>query len=109
MRERIRTRWMQAGVTLKDPATTYIDIHAAPGPDSVIFPGTHILGNTRIGRECHIGPGSWLEDCEVGDGARVISSHCEGATIGPCTTVGPSSRLRPRRETRKPRCSGQFR
>ena len=95
MRERIRTRWMQAGVTLKDPATTYIDINAVPGPDSVIYPGTHILGNTRIGRECHIGPGSWLEDCEVGDGARVISSHCEGATIGPCTTVGPSSRLRP--------------
>ena len=95
MRERIRARWMQAGVTLKDPATTYIDINAVPGPDSVIYPGTHILGNTRIGRECHIGPGSWLEDCEVGDGARVISSHCERAMIGSCTSVGPSSRLRP--------------
>ena len=95
MRRRIRTRWMQAGVTLKDPATTYIDVNAVPGPDSVIYPGTHILGNTRIGRECHIGPGSFLEDCEVGDGARVVSSHCEGARIGSCTTVGPSSRLRP--------------
>lgn len=95
MRRRIRTRWMQAGVTLKDPATTYIDINAVPGPDSVIYPGTHILGNTRIGRECHIGPGSWLEDSEVRDGARVVSSHCEGARIGSRTTVGPSSRLRP--------------
>ena len=95
MRDRIRNRWMQAGVTLKDPATTYIDVNAVPGPDSVIYPGTHILGNTRIGGECYIGPGSWLEDCEVGDGARVVSSHCEGAVIGSRTTVGPSSRLRP--------------
>ena len=95
LRDRIRTRWMKAGVTLKDPAATYIDVGAAPGPDSVIYPGTHILGNTRIGRECHIGPGSFLKDCEVGDGAKVISSHCEGATIGSYTSVGPSSRLRP--------------
>ena len=94
MRERIRTRWMQSGVTLKDPATTYIDIGAVPGPDSVIYPGTHILGKTRIGRECHIGPGSFLEDCEVGDGAKVIGSHCEGASIGAKSSVGPSSRLR---------------
>ena len=95
MRDRIRTRWMQAGVTLKDPATAYIDVNAVPGPDSVIYPGTHILGNTRIGRECHIGPGSWLENCDVGDGAKVISSHCEGANIGAHGSVGPSSRLRP--------------
>ena len=94
MRERIRTRWMQAGVTLKDPATTYIDINAVPGPDSVVYPGTHILGNTRIGRECHIGPGSWLKDCEVREGAKVISSHCESANIGSYASVGPTSRLR---------------
>lgn len=95
MRDRVRARWMQAGVTLKDPATTYIDVHAVPGPDSVVYPGTHILGNTRIGKECHVGPGSWLKDCKVGDGAKVISSHCEDADIGPFTSVGPSSRLRP--------------
>lgn len=95
MRDRIRTRWMQAGVTLRDPAATYIDIDAVPGPDSVIYPGTHVLGKTRIGRECQIGPDSWLKDCEVGDGAKVISSHCEGASIGANTSVGPSSRLRP--------------
>jgi bifunctional UDP-N-acetylglucosamine pyrophosphorylase/glucosamine-1-phosphate N-acetyltransferase len=95
MRDRIRTRWMQAGVTLKDPATTYIDIDAVPSPDSVIYPGTHILGNTRIGRDCQIGPATVLKDCEVADGATVISSHCEGASIGASTSVGPLSRLRP--------------
>lgn len=94
MRDRIRSRWMRAGVTLKDPATTYIDVNAVPGPDSTVHPGTHILGNTRIGRECQIGPGSLLNDCEVGDGAKVISSHCESANIGAYASVGPSSRLR---------------
>ncbi len=95
MRDRIRGRWMLAGVRLNDPATIYIDVGASLGRDTVVLPGTHVLGGTRVGSGCRIGPGTWLSDCVVSDGASVASSHCEGASIGANASVGPYSRLRP--------------
>ena len=85
---------MLAGVTLRDPDTTYIDVGATLGRDTVVLPGTHLLGTTSIGEQCEIGPHSVLRDCVVGDGSRVVASHGEAATIGRHVSVGPFSRLR---------------
>ncbi|MBM3956776.1 MAG: bifunctional UDP-N-acetylglucosamine diphosphorylase/glucosamine-1-phosphate N-acetyltransferase GlmU [Gemmatimonadetes bacterium] len=95
MRGRIRTRWMLAGVTLRDAASIYIDAGARLGPDTVVHPGTHLLGATTIGERCEIGPNTILTDCAVGDGSRVVASHAEAAAIGSDVSVGPFTRLRP--------------
>ncbi len=95
MRERIRRKWMLAGVTFQDPATTYVDAGVTMEPDTVILAGSHLLGNTRVGRNCRIGPYAVIEDCQIGQGASVVNSHCEEARIGPNASVGPFSRLRP--------------
>jgi bifunctional UDP-N-acetylglucosamine pyrophosphorylase/glucosamine-1-phosphate N-acetyltransferase len=95
MNERIVTRWMQEGVTVMDPETTWIDADVTIGPDTVVHPGTQILGATSIGRDCVIGPDTTLSACVVDDGAEVIRTHATGAVIGPKATVGPFSFLRP--------------
>lgn len=95
MRRRLLDKLMASGVTIVDPATTYVDAMVQVGPDTVVAPNTHIRGETRIGRECEIGPNSILEDVTVGDGSRVIASFAETARIGARVNVGPFSRLRP--------------
>ena len=86
---------MLSGVTIVDPESTYVDWGVAVGRDSVIQPQTHLLGATRVGSACEIGPGSVLRDVTVGDGARVVQSHVLGCDVGPGATVGPFSYLRP--------------
>ncbi len=95
MRDRIRRRHMLAGVTIRDPETTYIDADVEIGRDTELLPGNHLRAGTRIGTGCEIGPNSILKDCSIGEGARVISSHIEGAEIGEGISVGPFSRIRP--------------
>ena len=95
MRDRIRRRLMLSGVTMRDPATTYIDADVEIGPDTVLLPGNHLMAGTRIGSGCEIGPNSVLRECRIGDGARVISSFIDGAEIGGGISVGPFSRIRP--------------
>jgi bifunctional UDP-N-acetylglucosamine pyrophosphorylase/glucosamine-1-phosphate N-acetyltransferase len=84
-----------AGVTVVDPATTWIDVDVAIGRDTVIQPGTQLLGTTRIGGRCTIGPDTTLTDVTVGDGASVIRTHGTSASIGDGAVVGPFSYLRP--------------
>jgi bifunctional UDP-N-acetylglucosamine pyrophosphorylase / glucosamine-1-phosphate N-acetyltransferase len=84
-----------AGVTVIDPATTWIDIDVSIGRDTVIQPGTQLLGGTRIGSRCTIGPDTTLTDVTVGDGASVIRTHGAGASIGDGAAVGPFTYLRP--------------
>jgi bifunctional UDP-N-acetylglucosamine pyrophosphorylase/glucosamine-1-phosphate N-acetyltransferase len=62
---------MREGVTIIDPATTYIDLDAVIHPDTRLWPGTIIQGATRIGSHCEIGPYTILEHAVVKDGARV--------------------------------------
>jgi bifunctional UDP-N-acetylglucosamine pyrophosphorylase/glucosamine-1-phosphate N-acetyltransferase len=62
---------MLNGVTVVDPATTVIDKQVHIGQDSVLHPGTHILGDSSIGRHCHIGPHVVIEKCSVGDGVSI--------------------------------------
>ena len=95
MRSRIRERWMREGVTLVDPSTIYIDIDVALGCDTVVQPNTHLLGATRIGERCVIGPNAVLRDSIVGDACTVVASMLEETTLESGVNVGPFSHLRP--------------
>ena len=95
MNERIVTRWMRAGVTVMDPATTWVDADVALSPDVTLLPGVQLLGATVVGEDAVVGPDCTLKDCEVGAGARVTRTHGELAVIGAGATVGPFAYLRP--------------
>jgi len=84
-----------AGVTVVDPSTTWIDIDVTIGRDTVVQPGTQLLGGTRIGGRCSIGPDTTLTDVVVGDAASVVRTHGTEASIGDGATVGPFTYLRP--------------
>ena len=95
MRQRIRERWMLAGVTMSDPASVHIDADAAIGMDTVILPNTMLLGRTAIGENCEIGPNSVIRDTVIGNNCRVTASALEEATMEDHTDIGPFSHLRP--------------
>ena len=95
MNRRIVTRWMRDGVTVMDPATTWIEADVVLEQDVTILPGTQLLGATIVHEDAVVGPDTTLKDCEVGAGARVVRSHGELAVIGNGATVGPFSYLRP--------------
>ena len=95
LRQRVRQRWMEAGVTLVDPATVYIDDTVELGEDTVVHPNTHLLGHTRVAPGCTIGPNAILVDTVLGEGCRVVASVLEGATLEEEVHVGPFSHLRP--------------
>ncbi|MEP9381757.1 bifunctional UDP-N-acetylglucosamine diphosphorylase/glucosamine-1-phosphate N-acetyltransferase GlmU [Nocardioides sp. KR10-350] len=92
---RILTRWMRDGVTVMDPATTWIEADVELAPDVTILPGVQLLGATKVDEDAVIGPDCTLKDCEIGAGARVVRAHGELAVIGPKADVGPFSYLRP--------------
>lgn len=85
----------EVGVTITDPATTYLDVDVEVGRDSVIAPGVVLEAGTRIGEQVTIGPGCHLTGCVVGDGASVHSTRAVEAEIGPGASVGPFTHLRP--------------
>jgi len=93
--ERLLEAWMRAGVTIVDPASTWIDADVAIGQDTEIGPGTQLQGRTVIGAGVTIGPGCQLTDTTVADNAAVSHAVCVQAEIGPDATVGPYAYLRP--------------
>lgn len=95
MRERINERWMLAGVTLIDPAASYISAEAHIEPDTTIFPGTHIRGRTRIGRGCRIGPNSIVRECVIGQDCLIEASVVEESTFEDNVRIGPFAHVRP--------------
>lgn len=95
LNRRIIAGHQRAGVTIVDPGSTWIDIDVTIGQDTVVWPGTQLLGTTEIGAHCEIGPDSTLTDVEVGDGASVVRTHGLLAVIGADATVGPFTYLRP--------------
>jgi bifunctional UDP-N-acetylglucosamine pyrophosphorylase/glucosamine-1-phosphate N-acetyltransferase len=95
LNERVCQAHMRAGVTIADPATTWIDVDVTIGRDAVILPGTQLLGATTIGAEAVIGPEVTLTDTEVGEGATVKRAEANLAVIGARASVGPFSYLRP--------------
>ncbi len=95
LRRRVLDDLMRSGVTIMDPATTYVDVGVAVGRDTVLLPGTILQGDTTVGAEATVGPHSHLVDTIVEDGALVRYAVCQGASIGPEANVGPFTYLRP--------------
>ncbi len=95
LRRRTNERWLRAGVTLVDPASTYLDSTVELGADVTIFPGTMLQGATVVGAGAEIGPDTRLVDCVVGAGAVVEQSNGRDAEIGAGAVVGPFAALRP--------------
>jgi len=96
MRKRINEKHMRDGVTLRDPATSYLDRGTLIGRDTVIGPGVHISGRSEIGEECLIEPGALIRGCRIGN--RVVvkaGSVLEGSIIHDDASVGPMAHLRP--------------
>lgn len=87
---------MAAGVTIKDPASTYIDAGVGIGRDSVVFPGTHIYGKTVIGENCVIGPNNYIADCEIANNVEIkFSCVLQESSIAENCKIGPFSHIRP--------------
>ncbi len=94
LRARINDGWMDAGVTIVDPATTYIDAGVLVGEGSRLEPGTHLRGATALGRRNVVGPNSVLIDTRTGDGCALVQCRSEGAVLGDDVDVGAFSTLR---------------
>jgi bifunctional UDP-N-acetylglucosamine pyrophosphorylase/glucosamine-1-phosphate N-acetyltransferase len=101
-RERINKQWMEAGVTLKDPATTYIDAEVTIGRDTVIGPNTQLCGKTAIGAKCRLDGNAFITDAQIGDEVHlrfsVVLTGCRverGAIIGPFAHLRPGTDLGP--------------
>lgn len=95
LNRRIVRGWMREGVTVVDPATTWIDVTATLATDVTLLPGVQVLGATAIAEDAVVGPDCTLKDVEVGEGARVVRTHAELAVVGAGASVGPFSYLRP--------------
>jgi bifunctional UDP-N-acetylglucosamine pyrophosphorylase/glucosamine-1-phosphate N-acetyltransferase len=94
-RRRLLEAHMLAGVTVVDPATTWIDADVEIGPDARIEPGTSLRGVTAVGAGAKVGPHTTAIDTEIGIEATVQSSHLDTCKVGDGATVGPFSYLRP--------------
>lgn len=96
LRERKNLTLMREGVTLVDPATTFVALDVEVGPDSELGPGVSLLPGCRLGKRVRVGQGSILSLARVGDGTRVLPySVVEEADLGDDCQVGPFARLRP--------------
>jgi bifunctional UDP-N-acetylglucosamine pyrophosphorylase/glucosamine-1-phosphate N-acetyltransferase len=95
LNRRVLRRWMLEGVTVVDPATTWVDVGVQLGPDVVLHPGTQLHGATAVHEGARVGPDTTLTDCIVGAGAAVVRTHGSSSEIGPGASVGPFAYLRP--------------
>jgi len=95
LRARAAERWMDEGVTIVDPSTTFIDPGVRIGRDAVIHPFTFLEGDTSIGERAEVGPQTRVVDSSIGDGATVTFAVVRGSSIGQEASVGPFASLRP--------------
>ena len=100
---------MAAGVTIEDPATTYIDPDVTVGADTVLHPGVMLEGRTQIGTACEIHTGSRIVDSTIEDGVT-INNHCVlvDSHIASRVRVGPFAHLRPGSDLRAGAKIGNF-
>jgi bifunctional UDP-N-acetylglucosamine pyrophosphorylase / glucosamine-1-phosphate N-acetyltransferase len=95
LRDRINDEWMRAGVTMIDPATTWVDVTVTLEHDVVLEPNIQLRGATSVAEGATVGPDTTLTDVIVGAGAKVIRTHATQSEIGPGANVGPYAALRP--------------
>jgi len=95
MRQEILDRIMEAGVTVIDPASTYIDPRVRIGRDTTLYPGVILMGETTIGANCRLGPYTQITSSVVGDGSHVYFSTLTEVVLGQRVEVGPYAHLRP--------------
>jgi acetyltransferase-like isoleucine patch superfamily enzyme len=94
LRQRINRQWMEFGVTLTDPASTYIGPSVKIGRDTTIGPNTHLRGNTVIGEETEIGPNCIIEDSTIGSHCKILAAVIEKAVVEDNVSMGPFAHLR---------------
>ena len=94
MRRRINDGHMLNGVTMIDPASTYIEAGVKIGRDTVVMPNTYLHGKTEIGEGNVIGPNAIIRDTKIGNHCKVLASVTEGAVLDDYVDIGPFARLR---------------
>ncbi len=94
MLDKTRKLHMNNGITLIDPKSTYISLDAKIGKDTVIYPGTHIQGNTIIGENCIIGPNSHIISSTIGSNVIIETSKVDNSIINDNSKIGPFANLR---------------
>lgn len=94
LRQRILEEHMEAGVTVIDPAATYVDAAVVIGANTTLLPGTHLSGVTTIGSNCTIGPNTQIVDSCIGSGCRIVYSVVEQARMDEGSEIGPFGHLR---------------
>ncbi|OJX94010.1 MAG: UDP-N-acetylglucosamine diphosphorylase/glucosamine-1-phosphate N-acetyltransferase [Micrococcales bacterium 73-15] len=94
LNRRVLETAMRSGVTVVDPASTWVDVTVTLEQDVTLLPGTQLLGRTSVATGAVIGPDTTLEDATVEAGARVLRSHVTDARIGEGASVGPYTHLR---------------
>ncbi len=109
IRQQIRDRWLEAGVTLRDPATTWIDAGVTIGRDTVLYPNVTLEGMTVIGEDCVIRPNTRITDCVIGNRVEVLESCVfRESQIEDDAVVGPFAHLRPGAIVRQKAKVGNF-
>lgn len=94
LNQRVINKWLDRGVTIKDPVTTWIDDQVVIGRDSIIEPGTQLTGPTKIASDCVIGPYTTIHASTVGRQTVVRQSVIDHSRVGAQVKVGPFAHLR---------------
>jgi len=108
LRDRLVRQAMLAGVTVVDPASTWLEVGVSYEPDAVIEPNTQLHGRSHLGAGAVVGPNTTLTDTYVGARASVVASTCAESTIGPESVIGPYAHLRPGTKTGRHTKVGTF-
>jgi bifunctional UDP-N-acetylglucosamine pyrophosphorylase/glucosamine-1-phosphate N-acetyltransferase len=95
LRRRLLETLMLSGVTVTDPAATYVEVDVEVGQDTILEPNTFLYKGTRIGEDCVIGPMTRIERSTIGNNVRVVASQIVESVLEDGVTVGPFANLRP--------------
>ena len=109
IRQRIRERWLDAGVTMRDPASTWIDAGVTIGRDTLLYPQVALEGSTTVGEETVIHSGARITNCTIGNRVTVLD-HCvlKDSSVEDDAIVGPFAHLRPGAVLRRKAKVGNF-
>lgn len=95
MHNRVAERLMNEGVTIIDPATTFVSATVRIAKDVILYPFTYIEGHTRIGTGTVIGPQSYITDSDIGQNVVIVMSYLSSCVVSDGSRIGPYSHLRP--------------